>query len=174
MAVETIHRYGGPEPSDTSPYKPIGRVSCYSRADAYQGILMDQLRNTAASPSNVRSVTTALPSLKNNPPIAGNNAKPRGIECQCDDSLCVPKPEVSTLGRNKSSVEERKDCFASSRESEKLELRRGLWRSAKVEARPRGRWRRGDMLRLADECAIEFLDPLMPSGGGLLSLLAMI
>ena len=30
------------------------------------------------------------------------------------------------------------------------------------------------MLRLADDCAIEFLDPLIPSGGGLLSLPAMM
>ena len=30
------------------------------------------------------------------------------------------------------------------------------------------------MLRLADDCAMEFLEPLMPSGGELLSLPAMV
>ena len=124
--VETIRRDGGPELSGTSPYQPVRVVLCFSRANAYQGNLIDQLRNTAASPSKVRSVTTALPSLKNNPPIAGSKARPRGIECQCEDSLCVSKPEVCTLGRKRSSVEERMDCLASSTESEKLELRRGM------------------------------------------------
>ena len=44
------------------------------------------------------------------------------------------------------------DCFVLSIESEKLELRRGLkgWMlSAKVEARPSGRWRNGERLFFA-------------------------
>lgn len=52
-----------------------------------------------------------------------------------------------TRGNNKSSVDDLMDCLASSIESEKLELRRclrGFDMSAEVEARPRGRRRRGD------------------------------
>ena len=141
---------------------------------AYQGSLTDQLRKTAAIPSKVRSVTTALPFLKSKPPRAGNNARPSGAECQCEDSLLVSSPAFCTLGRSKSSVDERMDCLASSTDSERFELRLGLCGSAKVDARPSGRWWRGDMLALPVDWAIEPLEAVDPLVNELLSLVAIM
>ena len=135
---------------------------------AYQGSLTDQLRKTAAIPSKVRSVTTALPFLKSNPPRAGNKARASGAECQCEDSLLVSSPAFCTLGRSKSSVDERMDC------SERLELRLGVWGSAKVDARPGRRWRRGDMFAVPVDWATEPLEAVHPLVNGLLSFAAIM
>ncbi len=113
----------------------------------HHGILTDQFKNTAASPSSVTSVTTALPSLNNNPPTAGRRAKASGAECQFEGSSCDSSLGPYALGRRMSSVEERIDCCASSIESENMELRlrpEGLELSPSVDARPGGLWRRLD------------------------------
>lgn len=54
---------------------------------SYHGSLTDQLRKIAARISSVISVTTALPFLKKTPAIAGNRARARGADCQCDSSF---------------------------------------------------------------------------------------
>jgi len=115
----------------------------------YQGSLTDQFRKIAAKLNNVTSVITALPFSQNNPPAAGNKANARGTECQWEGSwLDTTSSALLALGSSKSSVEDLNDCA----ESEKVELRRfrnGCRDSAKVAARPRARWRRGDKLDLA-------------------------
>jgi hypothetical protein len=89
----------------------------------YQGILTAQLRKIAARASKVISVTTALPFWKKRPPTAGNSAKPRGMECQCEGSWWLVSGEPDLYrGRSRSSVDERRDLRVSERPSEKIEL----------------------------------------------------
>ena len=100
----------------------------------------------------------ALPFWKSTPPRAGSNASARGAECQWDGSQFVSSPPFWTLGSSRSSVDDFIEYLASSTESDILELLRGPAKSAaKVEARPSGRWRSGDMLLLpVDLAAIPF------------------
>lgn len=110
------------------------------KLNPYQGNLTDQFRKTAANPNSVASVMTAPPLWKSRPPTAGSNARASGAECQCECSASASSPALLAFGSSKSSVEEKID-------SENVELRlclRGLEVSAKVEALPRGLWRRGD------------------------------
>lgn len=66
------------------------------------------------------------------------------------------------------------DCLVSSTDSERFELRRGLWGAAKVDARPIGRWWRGDMLALPVDWAIEPLEAVDPLVNGVLSFVAIM
>ena len=52
----------------------------------YQGSRTDQLRNMAAKPSSIISVTTELPFLNIIPPTAGRSAKAKGAECHAEES----------------------------------------------------------------------------------------
>lgn len=156
------------ELNGTSPYDGVNDtdVGC-KRERPHHGNLTDQFRNIAANPRSVRSVITALPSLKNKPPTAGNNAKASGVECQLDGSMLINESVFSARGRSKSSVEDLIDCLVDSTESEKVELRRFFKGcSANVVERPKGRCRRGD--RLGRTVSIAALATRVVSGGGLL------
>ena len=100
--------------------------------------------------------------------MAGSKARARGAECQCVDSWPAVTAGLLALGRSRSSVEDLNDCLVLFPESEKLELRRclrGLETSAKVDARPKGRWRRGDRLDLP---VVFPVGPVLPLIGGLM------
>lgn len=92
------------------------------KRENYQGNRTDQFRNIAANTNSVTSVTVELPFWKKMPAIAGNNASPSGVECQCDSSRGTSW--FDTRGRNKSSVEDRIELRASDIESESVEFRR--------------------------------------------------
>ena len=69
-------------PKRTSPCLSIRLIdNVIHWTKAHQGNLTDQFKKTAASPSKVKSVTTALPSRKKSPPTAGSSARASGAEC---------------------------------------------------------------------------------------------
>ena len=106
------------------------------------GSRTDQFKKMAASPSNVTSVTMALPLVKIIPPRAGSRANASGDECHTDGSWLRSGRDLG-FGSRRSSVDERIEFRASSREkSDSMELLRRSREpdiSAKVEARPRAR-----------------------------------
>ena len=177
VVVAKVKREAMPEPigrRDTSPCEclVINLKIALKSIWVYHGSLTDQLRKIAAIPSKVRSVMTALPFWKSNPPIAGSNASARGAECQCDGSTLVSRPPFCTLGRRRSSVDDFIECLASSTDSVILELLRGPTMSAaKVAARPSGRWRSGDILFLPVDLAVV---PFALAGGFESSFIAIV
>lgn len=76
--------------------------------------------------------------------MAGNKARARGIECQCDESWWTTFSALFARGSNRLSVED----LSEDADSEKVELRLFLsgWFSMKVAARLKGRFRRGERL----------------------------
>lgn len=91
----------------------------------YHGNRTDQFKKTAARIRRVTSVTTALPFWKKIPATAGNKARPKGAECQCDSSFVrFTSFLLAARGKSMSSVDDRIEFRASDTVSDKVELRR--------------------------------------------------